>query len=238
MNCSSDTDGDGLPDNFVLCDGTTPCEHKCPFQSRCSQSDNIPEICEVVCPKEVDTIFGITWKCTSGGAKRYIDCTEGNTRASRICSPLGIWDNPNTTLCVSNKFSNFTGSATEKLLAISEVSTAVSGDVLVTLDIVTQSSEEVLGIETQKNVISQTTNIISNLVRVENRSVLENTQIEKPVVQQIISAINNLATRISETGDIKLNDSPNVFVETRQLVADDNLKEIMLTEDNIKIGKI
>ena len=241
VNCSADTDGDGLPDNPVLCDGTTPCVDKCPFQSRCYPNDIIiAENCELVCPEEKDNIFNITWPCTSGGAKRYVDCPEGDARASRICSPLGVWSNPNTTLCVSEKFSNITGNSTEKLdrlVTISKGATAVSGDVLVTLDIVKESSEELLDIATQRIVINQTANIISNLVRLENGAVLENTQIEQPVVQQIITTVNNLATRIGASGDIRLNNTPNVFIETKLLPTDDDIKEVILVADNIQIGE-
>ena len=241
VNCCADTDGDGLPDNPVLCDGTTPCVDKCPFQSRCYPTDIIiPEYCELVCPEKKDNIFNITWPCTSGGAKRYVDCPEGDTRASRICSPLGVWSNPNTTLCVSEKFSNITGNSTEKLdrlVTISKGATAVSGDVLIILDIVKESSEELLDIATQRIVINQAANIISNLVRLENGAVLENTQIEHPVVQQIITTVNNLATRIGASGDIRLNNTPNVFIETKLLPTDDDIKEVIIVADNIQIGE-
>ena len=240
--CSFDTDGDGLPDNPVLCDGTTPCSDKCPFQSRCPPSgSNVQAICEAVCPEEIDYIFNITWPCTSEGAKRYVKCPEGETRASRICNPLGIWGNPNTTLCVSKIFSDIKGNTTVKLvllLAASETVASVSGDVILTLGIVTENSEDIpKDIATERNAISQTANIISNLVRPENSAVLVNTQIEQPIVQQIITVINNLATSIGAKEEIKLNTSPNVFIETRQLFAEsEDVTEVELTADNILIG--
>ena len=190
--CSFDTDGDGLPDYPVLCDGVTPCNDTCPYQSRCFEDQDIDESCESVCPEERDNIFNITWPCTSVGAKRYVDCPEGESRASRVCVAAVTWGSPNTISCVSDKFANFTGSSNDRLRqleVVSESTVSVSGDVIVTLDIILENSEIFLDeLEDRIEVVNQTANIISNLVQLENRAVLENTQIEQPVVQRISSS--------------------------------------------------
>lgn len=241
--CSFDTDGDGLPDYPVLCDGVTPCNDTCPYQSRCFEDQDIDESCESVCPEERDNIFNITWPCTSVGAKRYVDCPEGESRASRVCVAAVTWGSPNTISCVSDKFANFTGSSNDRLRqleVVSESTVSVSGDVIVTLDIILENSEIFLDeLEDRIEVVNQTANIISNLVQLENRAVLENTQIEQPVVQRIISTVNSFANSIAtQRGRIRINDSPNVFIETFSFVPEGGEdSQIEIVADNIKVGE-
>ena len=251
--CSFDTDGDGLPDYPVLCDGVFPCNDMCPYQSRCFGDQNIDEICESVCPEEVDNIFGITWPCSSEGAKRYVNCPEGNSRASRICVADGTWGPPNTLSCVSDKFANFTGSPNDQLRQleiVSQSTVCVSGDVIIILDILLENSENVPNESTdQIGVVNKTANIISNLVRLENRAVLENTQIRHPVVQRITSVVNSFANNLG-TQQVKINYSPNVFIETfslnkktvksrrrRSNEEEEEDGQIEIVADNIKVGE-
>ena len=238
--CSYDTDDDGLPDYPVLCDGVTPCNDTCPYQSRCFDDQNIDESCESVCPEEKDNIFNITWPCTSEGAKRYVDCPEGKSRASRICAAAGSWGSPNTISCVSDKFANFTGSSNDRLIqleVVSESIVSVSGDVIITLEIVLENSEIVLDeLDDRIAAVNQTANIISNLVRPENRAVLENTQIEQPVVQRILSAVNSFANNLG-TQRVRIDDSPNVFIETFSLLSEEDGDSIEIVANNIKVGE-
>ena len=53
----------------------------------------------------------------------------------------------------------------------------------------------------------------------ENRALLVDAQNEVPVVQQILGAIGSLVSKIGTQENIKLNESLNVYIETKRLVA-------------------
>ncbi|KAI6649455.1 G-protein coupled receptor [Oopsacas minuta] len=207
-NCSFDTDGDGLPDNLVIC-GDSLCVDMCPNQSRCiPQASEVSEECEDVCILETDSLFNITWPCTAGGANREVLCpTEGNI-AYRQCFTDGTWGNPDTSSCVSDAYATL--EKTDELETLLDVLLAkppmMFGDVIITLNILEEKSSN-LDMNTMQMELDNVFRIISNLVSDSNINLLQALQDERPVIESLLNStdkfVENLAAQNCTTTSIQ-----------------------------------
>ena len=200
-NCSLDTDGDGLPDNEVVC-GSSLCVDTCPYQSRCvSPAAEVSEGCEVVCPHETDSLFSLTWPCTAGGASREVTCPTGGRVAVRKCRRDGTWEDPSTLDCVSDSYANLGLNINDLLITVLGTPPVVFGDLVVSLNILEENSRNLQTESTQyaRSVLNTASQVMSNLVTDSSINLLRALEKEVPIAERLLDSIDrfvdNLAVR-------------------------------------------
>ena len=237
-NCSLDTDGDGLPDNQVLC-GSSLCVDTCPYQSRCvSPSAEISEGCEAVCPHETDPLFSLTWPCTAGGVNREVMCPTGGSVAVRKCHRDGTWEDPSTLDCVSDSYANLGLNINDLLITILGIPPIVFGDLVVSLNILEENSRNLHLESTQygHSVLNTASQVVSNLVTDSSINLLRALEKEVSVAELLLDSIDrfvdNLAVRNCSAVILQYD---RVCFKVIELTDPSN--HLSISADNIHIGE-
>ena len=110
-----------------------------------------------------------------------------------------------------------------------------SGDIIIIVDILDSTIDATAQSNQSEAIVTKTIQVIDFLTNSSQQQLLNQTQQSSGVVQKILSLLDGQAQvlAVNRTMDVRLNESQNVFFETKT-IKQDQVGDVVLTADNIK----